>query len=576
MHWIPWVVDHVRIDVGDAVQDQVREALPGQPDAPPRQPFQGPVGPHVYDRVRSEVVPKPSVECEVLVRHGDHGIVVDGLHLVRPGPERLEPDVDVPVHDPGDDEPPVLDGHLPGCLPPALLHCLPVELRQTPVFGQVLVHGYHVCGLLADPRLRRPFQVVGDVVEDLVYELPRGRRHVVHRVSEVAVPLQHVPDALDGIEASRPSDPSGIRSGLVHQDRDPPVLPGGACELLPFPDGRRQVDDPVREGRVYLRGAAALLVARDRHGYDLTVDLRPDDVHREIRLRQALGLLLVVGEMRCDGHGLEDRDVRQRVEVVLLVGGVNPVAVAGVVQLGERSGQDQRVYPPSGPVHEVLLHDGDRTLLPGRAGCGYGEEHGDDVHPLPLDLADELVDMPQIVVDPQIRGDHQPHGGLGRVQVLQILLQGHIPGEIGMVHAVRRMLDDPRQLPLAREHPVEPEDDRPVVLGAPAPHVLAETHVLLIVPFEQIAVDQRDVEVAGIYGDVALALLQHPLPLLEAPHPGGIGHDPDHDEVRLLRPQNEFVVCQRVLVDLAVVGAEQVQIPSVLPADLFGRCAEGG
>ena len=57
LYALAWVIDNIRIDVGYAVEYYGREAFPGKSDAPPGEPFQGPMGAHVDDDVRTEVVP---------------------------------------------------------------------------------------------------------------------------------------------------------------------------------------------------------------------------------------------------------------------------------------------------------------------------------------------------------------------------------------------------------------------------------------------------------------------------------------------------------------------------------------
>ncbi len=555
------IVYHVRIDVRDPVEDQVGIAFPGQPDVPPRQPLQGAVGAHVDDRVRSEIVLQPSVEGEVLVLRGQHRVVVYGLHLLRPSPHRLVADVDVAVHYPRDHEPPVLGAYPSGRFAPAPLHLVPVELGQLIVGFTVLLHGDHVGRLLAHPLLGRPFQIVGDVPEDLLDQVLGRLGDVVHRVSEVPEPLQHVADALYGVQSGGVAYPPGIGTGLPHQDGDPPVLPGCAGHDRPRPDAGDQMGYPVGQGSQDLRGARAVLVAADRHGDDLPVHLRPHDVGVEVPLGQAGGPLLVIREMDGGGHRLEDGHVGQRVVEVLLVRRVHAGAVAGIPQLGEAGGHHEGVYAPPVGTHEVPVDYGDRALVLLLPAAG---EDRDGVHPLGLDLADEGVDVRQVAVEPVPHREHHSDGRLRRVDAPQVLVQGDVRAQVGMVYPAGPGDVGLRDVALPRQHPVQPHDYRAVVVAPLGAAVPVEQLVILVGLPEQSPVEGGDLRVAGVDEDAPRDLVDDPLVLLEAEHPVRVGHDADEDEVGGLRPPDELAVEQGILIGIGAVDPEEVEIPILL------------
>ena len=221
-------------------------------------------------------------------------VVVDRLHLVRPGPQGLVSDEHVPVDDPWDHEPPSFHADGTWGLPPRILHPGPVEFRQRPVGLHVLVHRHQIRRLLPDPLWGGPLQVVRDVVQELVDQFPLICGNVVHGVPFGIQTLQHVPDALYGIQPCRVPDPAGIRPGLVEQDRHLPVAARGAREDRPPSDEPCQMRDPILDRGVSLGASPAALVAAYRHRNDLAVHLRPDHADPEPVGRAASGDLLVV------------------------------------------------------------------------------------------------------------------------------------------------------------------------------------------------------------------------------------------------------------------------------------------
>ena len=221
-------------------------------------------------------------------------VVVDRLHLVRPGPQGLVSDEHVPVDDPWDHEPPSFHADGTWGLPPRILHPGPVEFRQRLVGLHVLVHRHQIRRLFPDPLWGGPLQVVRDVVQELVDQFPLICGNVVHGVPFGIQTLQHVPDALYGIQPCRVPDPAGIRPGLVEQDRHLPVAARGAREDRPPSDEPCQMRDPILDRGVSLGASPAALVAAYRHRNDLAVHLRPDHADPEPVGRAASGDFLVV------------------------------------------------------------------------------------------------------------------------------------------------------------------------------------------------------------------------------------------------------------------------------------------
>ncbi len=199
--------------------------------------------------------------------------------------------------------------------------------------------------------------------------------------------------------------------------------------------------------------------------------------------------------MAGDRHDLEHGNVGHGVEEVLIVRGVHPVAVAGVVELRERCGHDHDVYPALGAVHEVASDDPYRPVVLRDLGGYAAEEHGDDLHPSGLQTADEPVNVLQIAVDPAVGCEQESGDGLRRIETAQIVFEGHVPGAVGVVYAVRRVLLGCGDIAFAGQLPVEPSGYALVVLSSSGADVPAQVHVLLVGALEEVAVHQGDVEI---------------------------------------------------------------------------------
>ncbi len=270
----------------------------------------------VDDGVRSPDVVEPAVEAQVVVGRRQVGGVVDGGGSFAEAPGRLDGHEDPAQIQPGEDQVPrFVDVDPARRRSPLGLHLgphrsvhlgppVPVELG-----GEAPGGGRHL-------RRGQGGVLVGEGLDQLRHQGVAASRNAVDPVPGAGQRPQQGDDGRRGVERHGVADPAaGGRIGGQH-DGHPPL--GGRDRPQPAQADRQPGDagHPVGHGPIGVhrrtQGVAVvdLLVERERHPHDATVELRQRHAHGDVQGKESSrgGLPLLPGGG--GGDGLQHRDVQ--------------------------------------------------------------------------------------------------------------------------------------------------------------------------------------------------------------------------------------------------------------------------